>query len=288
MGEFVLNSPDPILRIGTEGTILYTNRTGKSLLEALKINIGDKAPDEIRNTARQVIVRKRSFQTELKTGDKIYSLVFTPLLTCKSVIVSAFEVTSLKQTEEKLLLRKREHESLSQISNLFLKSSDFQTLFDQTLHLVASTLGVEYCSILKLLPDGNFIFEAGIGWKPENTGRIIKKDSASRAGYTVLSSRPIFLEKLNRKNTLKAMGFEESQDIISGISVLIGNIEKPYGVLTVHSTKKERFTNEDACFLNATALILSFVIQRNDVETALLDKVHFMRTLLDTIPAPVF
>jgi PAS domain S-box-containing protein len=288
MGEFLLNSPGPILKIGTEGTILYANWAGKSLLEALKIQIGDKAPDEIRKTARQVITRKKPLQTELKTDGKTYLIIITPLLTCKSVIVSAFEITSLKQTEEKLLLRKREHEALSRISNLFLQSPDFQTLLGQALHLVASTLGVEYCSILKLLPDGNFIFEAGIGWKPENIGRVIKKDSASRAGYTVLSSRPIYLEKLNRKNTIRTMGFEESQDIISGISVLVGNIEKPYGVLTVHSTKKERFTNEDACFLNATALIFLFVIQRNDVETALLDKVHFMRTLLDTIPAPVF
>jgi len=286
--EFLLNSPSPVLRIGTEGTILYANEAGKSLLVALKSKVGEKAPDEILKTARRVAIRKRTVQTELKAGEKTYSIVFIPLLGCEGTVISAFEITSLKQTEEKLLLRKREHEMLSRISALSLKTPYFQSLLDQVLPLVATTLGVEYCSVLKLLPNEDFVFEAGIGWKSENIGRIIKRDSASRAGYTVLSSRPILLEELNRKNSLRKMGLEESQDIISGISVLIGSVEKPYGVLTAHSAKKEKFTNEDACFLSSTALIFSFIIQRNEVETALRDKAYFLGTLLDTIPAPVF
>ncbi len=288
MREFLLNSPGPILRIGTEGTVLYANEAGKSLLEALKSKVREKAPDEILKTARRVAIRKKPVQTELKVGEKTYSIVFTPLLGCEGTVVSAFEITSLKQTEEKLLLRKREHEVLSRISELSLKTPDFQTLLDQALPLVATTISVEYCSVLELLPNEDFVFETGVGWKPENIGRIFKKDLASRAGYTVLSSRPILLEKLDKKSSLRTMGLEESQDIISGISVLIGSIEKPYGVLTAHSTKKEKFTDGDACFLNTTALILSFTIQRNEMEATLREKVYFLGTLLDTIPAPVF
>jgi len=288
MREFLLNSPGPVLRIGTEGTVLYANKAGKSLLEALNSQVGKKAPDEILKTARRVAIRKKPAQTEMKVGAKIYSIVFTPSLACEGTVISASEITFLKQTKEKLLLRKREYEVLSGIAELSLKTPDFQALLDQILPLVAATLGVEYCCVLKLLPDGNFIFEAGIGWKPENTGRIIKKDSALRAGYAVLSGRPILLEKLDRKNSFRTMGLEESQDIISGISLLIGSVEKPYGVLTAHSTKKERFTQEDAHFLNAAAIILSLIIERKGVEAALRDKVYFLGTLLDTIPAPVF
>ncbi|MDY0129719.1 MAG: PAS domain S-box protein, partial [Methanosarcina vacuolata] len=202
--------------------------------------------------------------------------------------MSAFEITSFKKAEEKLLLRKREHEVLSQISGLSLKVPDFQSLLDQSLPLVAATLGIEYCCVLKLLPDGNFIFETGTGWKPENTGRIIKKDLASRAGYTVLSDCPVLLEKLDKKNSFREMGLEESLSIISGISLLLGSIEKPYGMLIAHSTKKEKFTEEDTRFLNAVAIILSFTIQRNKVEDTLRDKVYFLETLLDTIPTPVY
>lgn len=288
MVEFLLNSPDPVLRIGTEGTVLYANKAGKSLLEVLNSQVGDKAPAEILKTARRSTIRKETAQAELKAGEKIYSIVFTPSFACEGTVISAFDITSLKQTEEKLLLRKREQEMLSRISELSLKIPDFQALLDQALPLVAATLGVEYCSVLKLLPDGNFRFENGIGWEPDSTGRIINTDSISSADYTVLSSRPILLEKLARMNSIRAMDPEEDQDVISGISVLIGSIEKPYGVLTAHSTKKEKFTEEDTCFLNVAAIILSFTIQRKEVEVALQDKVYFLETLLDTIPAPVF
>jgi PAS domain S-box-containing protein len=288
MREFLLNSPEPVLRIGTEGTVLYANKAGKSLLEVLKSQVGEKAPAEILETARRVSLRKKTVKTELKAAEKTFSITFTPSPACKGTVISAFETTSLKKTEEKLLLRKREHEVLSRISELSLKTPDFQALLDQALPLFASTLGVEYCSVLKVLPDGNFLFETGVGWKPEDTDRIIKKDSASRAGCTVLSSQPVLLEKLDRKNSIRTMGLEGYQDIISGVSVLIGSIEKPYGVLTAHSTKKEKFTEEDARCLNAAAIILSFTIQRKEVEAALRDKVHFLEKLLNTIPAPVF
>jgi len=301
MTEYLLNSPGPVLRIGTEGTVFYANKAGKSLLEALNSRVGEKAPDEILKTARRVATRKKIAQTELKAGEKTYSIVFTPLLACKNVVVSAFETTSFKQAEEKLLFRKREHEVLFQISDLSLKVQDFRVLLDQVLPLVAATLDVEYCYVLKLLPDGNFMFETGIGWRPENACKIIKKDSASKAGYTVLSdqpillekldtllsSQPVLLEKLDRKNSFRTMGLEDSPSIISGISLLIGSTDKPYGVLTVHSAKK-KFTEEDALLLNAVAIILSFTVQRKEVEDALKDKVNFLETLLDTIPAPVF
>lgn len=288
MREFVLNNPDPVLRVGKDGTVLYSNKAGKFLLETLKSQVGEKAPAEILKTARRVALRERPAQTELKAGEKVYSITLTPSLPCEGTVISATEITSLKKAEERLLLKKREYTVLSRISWLSLSIPDFEALLGEVLPLVADTLGVEYCSILKLLPDGNFLLDAGVGWSLENKGRIIKRDLASLAGYTVLSSQPILLEKLDRKNSIRAMGIEEHRDIISGISVLIGSIKKPYGVLTVHSTKKEKLTEEDARFVNAVAIILSFTIQQKEMEAALKDKVYFMETLLDTIPAPVF
>lgn len=288
MREFLLNSPDPLLRTGKEGIILYANKAGKSFLEVLKSQVGDKVPVEILDTVRKVALRKKPAQTELKAGEKTYSITFTPLRAGEGIILCASDITPLKQTKEKLFLRKMEHEAFSRIAELSLKNQDFQTLLNEALPLVTAALRVEYCNILKLMPDGNFLFERGIGWKPEDTGKIIKKDLVSRAGYTVLSKRPILLEKLDRKNSIRTMGFEGYQDIMSGISVLIGSVEKPYGVLTVHSAKKEKFTEEDAHFLNSVAILISLTVERKEVEDAHRDKVYFLETLLDTIPAPVF
>jgi len=93
---------------------------------------------------------------------------------------------------------------------------------------------------------------------------------------------------LNINNTINKIGFEGYHEIISGISVLIGTVEKPYGVLTAHSTKKEKFTKEDAYFLGAVSSLISLTIERKEVEDALRNKVNFLETLVDTIPVPVF
>ncbi|RXA16316.1 PAS domain S-box protein [Methanosarcina sp. MSH10X1] len=288
MREFLLNNPDPVLRIGIDGTILYANKAGKSLLETFNSQVGEKAPAEILNTAHGIALRRTPAQAELKAGEKIYTITITPLLPCEGIVASATEITYLKKTEEKLILRKREHEILSRISGLALSVPDFQALLDQILPLVADMLGVKYCSILKLLPDGNFLFETGVGWSPEEAGRIIRKELATCESYTVLSSQPVLLEKPDRKNFTGAMDLEEHKDIISGISVLIGSIEKPYGVLAAHSTEKNKFTEEESRFLNAVAIIFSFAIHQREMEATLRDKVHFLEILLDAIPAPVF
>lgn len=288
MGDFLLNSPAPVLRIGKEGTVLYANKAGKSLLELLKNREGEKLPVEIWDTVRRIILRKKPEPMELKAGEKIYSIIFTPSPADECVILSAFDITPSKRTEKRLFSINRKHEILSLIAEMALKTPTLQILLDETLPLVAATLDVEYCKILKLLPDGNFLFERGIGWKPEEKGKIIKKDLASIAGYTVLSNRPILIEKLNKKASIQRIGLKGYPEIMSGISVLIGSVEKPYGVLTVHSTKKEKFTKEDAYFLNAVAALISLTIERKEVEDALRNKIYFLETLLDTIPAPVF
>ncbi len=288
MGEFILNSPYPVLRIGKEGIVLYTNEAGKFLLEFFKIRVGESLPAEMLDFVRKTYLRKKAKQMELKAGEKTYSITLTPLPAGKSTILSAFDITSSKQTEEELFLRDRECRLLPQIAEGALKAPDFQTLMNEILPLVVTALDAEYCKILKLLPDGNFLFEKGIGWRLEETGKIIKKDSASMAGYTILSSRPIMFQKLHEKGSIKNLGFEGYPEIMSGISALIGSVEKPYGILVVHSVKKEKFTKEDVYFLNSVALLISLTIERNEIEEALRTQVHFLKTLLDTIPAPVF
>jgi len=288
MEELLLNSPSPILRIEKEGVILYANKAGKLLLEAWGSGVGEKIPEKIQKTVRKAALRKKPEFMELEAGEKTYSATFIPSVDGKYINLHALDATSSKKAEKKLYSIERYHEALVQIAELALKTPGLRNLMDKSLILIAATLDVEYCKILKLLPDDDFLFETGIGWKVEDIGRVIKKDTALAAGYTVLSKNPLQIEKLNRKNSIDGMGLKGYQEIRAGISVLIGCVEKPYGVLVVHSTKKEKFTKEEAYFLNAVAFLISLAIERDRVEGTLRDKIHFLETLLDTIPAPVF
>jgi PAS domain S-box-containing protein len=59
-------------------------------------------------------------------------------------------------------------------------------------------------------------------------------------------------------------------------------------VLAVHSTKKDKFSKEDSYFLETAANLISSAFEQSEVESTLREKVLFLGTLLDTIPAPVF
>lgn len=288
MEEFLLNNPSPILRIEKGGVILYANQAGKSLLDAWESRVGEKVPAIIRKNVRKAALKKKSEYMEFEAGEKIYSFAFVPSADSKYVILQASDVTFSKEAGKSLSLIDRHYETLSRIAELALKTPDLRILINESLILIAVALDVKYCKILKLLPDGNFLLETGIGWKPEDMGKIIMRNAASTAGYTVLSKKPIQIKELNKKDSIERMGLKGYQEIKSGMSAIIGSIEKPYGVLAVHSTKKERFTKEDAYFLNGAAFLISLALERNEVESTLRDKVLFLETLLDTIPAPVF
>ena len=70
MKYFLINSPDPVLRVGKDGTILYSNKAGKILLETLKSQVGEIAPAEILKAARQVALRQIPAQIELRAGGR--------------------------------------------------------------------------------------------------------------------------------------------------------------------------------------------------------------------------
>ena len=121
--------------------------------------------------------------------------------------------------------------------------------------------------------------------------------------------------------------FLKEYNIVSGISVIIGKAQAPYGILSAHSRSPRKYTADDIYFMNAVAFIVSEVIERKHaeeelrlykegleklveertsiltktnqqlsleiaerekIETAFKNNVFFLETLLDAIPSPVF
>ncbi len=288
MEEFLSNSLNLILRIGIDGTVLYANRAGESLLEFWNIHKGEEVPPDIGKIVRTVVLRKKTKKMELRVGKELYSLTFTSPGGSEYAVICGSDITFFKKTEEKLHIRNKQNEALSKLGEIALKAPELGTLMNETVSLVASTLEIEFCKILKRLPAGDFRFEAGSGWNPQHTGSLLGKETAVWAGYAHLSSRPFVTEAPKSKEKFRETEFCEYAQIASGMSALIGSEEKPFGLIAVHSREKREFTKEDAYFLGSVAAMLSETLERMSVEETLRDKVNFLKTLLDTIPAPVF
>ncbi|MDD3245756.1 MAG: histidine kinase dimerization/phosphoacceptor domain -containing protein [Methanosarcina sp.] len=327
MEQFPSKNPNPVFRLDKDGTVLYSNRAGEPLLQKWNVGVGEKLPSCIVDFVQRVISLNSPEKMEVKVGKRVYLITFHPLPE-EYVNVYGFDISGQKELEEKLLIKGEQYDVLYRLGKLALASESLQTFMEESVKLVASALKLEYCKILELLPDGNFFLRAGVGWKPGSVGKaIIEGKMESLAGYTLFSKIPVIVENLREENRFSAPQILKEHGVVSGMSVVIGNGEKPFGVLGAHSTKKRRFTGEDTYFLNSVAFIIAEVIKRRSaeeelrqhrekleelikertfeltkaneqlsreiagrkqMEKTLQNNVNFLETVLNAIPAPIF
>lgn len=170
-----------------------------------------------------------------------------------------FPITERQQAEEQLQERAKQQSVLTILSQEALANPDMTSLFDNACRLLAQTLGVEYCAVLKLLPGGiQLVYDAGVGFNAEKGKTIVSAESQeSMAGYTLASKEPVIIEDLSNEARFSGSDLLHDHNIMSGISVIIHGQEHPYGILEVHTMQKRIFTAEDINFIQAVANLLA-------------------------------
>ncbi len=267
MEQFPSKNPNPVLRVGNSGVVLYSNAASAPLLEHWKLSAGEKLPYSIREIVRRVVLRKNPEKLEVRVGDRTYLITFYPLPEEGYVNLYGFDFSSQKRTEEQLRMRERQHLALNKLGKMALACKKLQVFMRDSTKLIARTLEVEYCKILELLPDGDFLLRAGTGWKPGTVGKTtVEERNNSQAGYTLLSNKPVIVDDIGKEKRFMAPELLKQHDVVSGMSVVIGDINRPFGVMGIHSTKKRKFTREDIYFLSSATLIIAEVIERIHAE----------------------
>ncbi len=270
MEHFPSKNPNPVLRIGTDGNVLCANRAASPLLESWGIGEGEKAPDVIGNAVLRALSLRKCEELELEAGARTYLITLYPIPEEAYVNVYGYDISSRKETEKKLHIREKQHAVLDRLGRMALTCTSLQALMDESTWLIASTLEVESCKILELLPDGNFLLRAGFGPGRELIGKgVVRGGKDSQAGYTLLSRKPVTVKDLRKDTRFKKTGFVTDQALISGISVIIGEAKKPFGVIEAHSTKRREFSEEDLNFLSSVAFLIAETTERRKAEEKL-------------------
>jgi PAS domain S-box-containing protein len=178
--------------------------------------------------------------------------------------INAVDINRFIQVEEELKSRLNQQAAVSNLSYRALSSSDLRSLMDETVELVANTLGAELCKILELLPGENeFRLTSGVGWDEGLVGEAaVPAGKDSQAGYTLYTYKPVIVDDLNDEYRFTGSDILLSHKVVSGMSVVIPGKEKPFGILGVHTRNKRRFTNDDATFLKNISNVLASAIMR--------------------------
>jgi len=95
-------NPFPVLRISSEGRVLYSNPAGKDLLATWGCEQGDRVPPEVLEVAVQSLREQCLQRVELPAAGKIFAAAFTPNRQEGYVNLFAFDISELKRAEHTL------------------------------------------------------------------------------------------------------------------------------------------------------------------------------------------
>ena len=91
---------NPVLSVDKNGSVLYSNDAGNPILKEWGVKVGEKLLSSILDIVHRVISRNSPEKMEVKVGNRIYLVVFSPLPEQECVNVSGFDRSDQKEAEE--------------------------------------------------------------------------------------------------------------------------------------------------------------------------------------------
>ena len=102
IARFPKENPNPVMGIGKDGKILYTNDASSMLLEFWKCKVGETLSYEYKDLVSKALNGNEVQEIELSFNDRTYVLMFTPVKELDSVNIYGVEITRRKKAEESL------------------------------------------------------------------------------------------------------------------------------------------------------------------------------------------
>lgn len=202
------------------------------------------------------------------------------------VVITFTDVTRLNAANAELERRQQQAAAIATLGRVALESDSVQVVLSRAVELVSETLGTEMSKVLELLPSKrSLLMRAGVGWKEGLAGRAtVLADLDSQAGFTLHTAAPVIVRDMRTERRFSGPALLFDHEVVSGISVLIGPVEAPWGVFGTHSKRRIEFGADDAQFVESVAHILYEAIQRRVREDELQDRQRRLRLITDAMP----
>jgi GAF domain-containing protein len=171
--------------------------------------------------------------------------------------------------------RMRQQEVVTELGQSALADRDVESLLQRACSDVVETLDIDYCKVLDLANDGQeLLLRAGVGWRAGivGTATVSATDDDSQAAHTLATDEPVVVEDLQAECRFSGPELLTSHDVHSGISVIIGTADDPWGILGAHDRECQSFTVHDVNFVQSVANILASAIARRTDEQVLVSQ----------------
>jgi PAS domain S-box-containing protein len=192
IGQFTAKNPNPVLSVANDGIVTYSNEAGELLLQEWGMRVGKKLPIYVEKVMQRAISQNSPEKLELNIGKRVYSVSFHPFPQEECVNIYGFDVSDLKNSEEKL------QESKERYHGLF-------NLIEEAIQICELVFDEKGQPIDNIILDVNPAYEKQSGLKREQViGRRIKEILPvveqiwlDRYGEVVRTGKSIHFEEYN-------------------------------------------------------------------------------------------
>ena len=145
LAHFPDENPGPVMRVSKDGTILYGNKAAASILACWESGCGGAMPGPLHRIVLEVLDSGMSKETELECGERVFSLVFAPIVERGYVTLYGLDVTDRRRLENEVLrsrdelevrVRERTRELLESTHRLSESQRVIQQIADTTPDIV--------------------------------------------------------------------------------------------------------------------------------------------------------
>ncbi len=177
---------------------------------------------------------------------------------------SSRDLAERTRAEESLASHARQQAEVAEFGQFTLAGNSLDDLFDQAVSVISRILGTKYAKVLEHRPEQGVLFlRAGVGWKEGWVGhKSVPDGSGSQGGYTLLQDKPVIAEDIHNETRFSPPALLTEHNAVGGMTVAIPGADRPFGVLGVHTDRMQRFSKDDAHFLETVANVLAAAIQR--------------------------
>lgn len=191
-----------------------------------------------------------------------------------------FLPTSFQRINKKVTTKGQQQAATAFLGRLALSNITLEELLTQAAALIAQVLSVEFVRICQLEAEqGDLSQKAGVGWNDGAADNMhLPVEPGSLEGITLTSQYPILVEDFKEETRFKPSKLLCEHRVVSGMSVLIGIVERPFGVLQIFSRQVQSFSQADIYFLQSIANIIGSFLQLKNMEHELLTATEALHT----------
>ena len=241
--------------------------------------------------ARDAMERQVSIRKEIRTdSDKYFIRKASPCRTpenkIEGVVITFSDISEIRKQTEMVKVRERQQAVVAMLGRKALGGASLDELFDVCCRESARVLGVPFTKLLEFQPDGRrLLLREGVGWRSGLVGReFVEAGRGSQAGYTIESAFPVIVEDLANEKRFRGSELLIEHGVVSGMSVIIGEPNSPWGVFGAHTRERREFTVDDINFMESMVNLLAAVIHERDVERSLKESENRYRLITESLP----